>query len=253
MLARMQSKAVLFVLLLGSLGCHAFHNIQTRPNTFPSVTSMASRQRWDLPITTTTHLSMAEEDSDDSTENKAVTSPSPLGRILSPKIDDRGLPIIDALVAQIIGPSLQVFYLVLSGSPRPTWLNPYYDGTFAQYRGALLVPTLLHGAALSCCWILGALAARGYENDAIDPTIAGPSTVALRVFQAGCFASGCLVFATQMDLLGEFGRWVQPGESPEIDSRILTAAVEVTNDIFFSICAIVPIRWYLAATIVKNK
>ena len=186
-------------------------------------------------------------------ENDKNDSSSPFSRILSPKIDDRGLPIIDALVAQIIGPSLQVFYLVLSGSPRPTWLNPYYDGTFTQYRGALLAPTLLHGAALSCCWVLGALAARGYENDAIDPTIAGPSTVALRVFQAGCFASGCLIFSTQIDLLLEFGRWVQLGESPEIDARILTAAVEVTNDIFFSICAIVPIRWYLAATIVKNK
>ena len=176
-----------------------------------------------------------------------------LDRVLSPKIDDRGLPLSDATAAQIIGPALQVFWLTLVGAPRPTWLIPHYDTTFVEYRGSLLVPTLIHGAALSCCWLLGALVARAYEEDAIDPTKNGFATVFWRIFQAGCFASGVLVFSTQMDLLLEFGRYVQPGESPEIDTRILTAWVEVLNDIFFEIIAIVPLRLYLAASIARDS
>lgn len=176
-----------------------------------------------------------------------------LDRVLRPKIDDRGLPLSDASAAQVIGPALQVFWLTLAGAPRPTWLIPHYDTTFVQYRGALLVPTLLHGAALSCCWLLGALMARAYEEDAIDPTVQGYPTVFWRIFQAGCFASGVLIFSTQIDLLVEFGRYVQPGESPEIDARIITAWVEVLNDIIFEVLAIVPLRLYLAASIAKNK
>ena len=180
-------------------------------------------------------------------------SASLLDRVLHPKIDDRGLPLSDASAAQIIGPALQTFWLTLVGAPRPTWLIPHYDTTFFQYRGSLLVPTLLHGAALSCCWLLGALMARAYEEDAIDPTVQGYPTVFWRIFQAGCFASGVLIFSTQVDLLVEFGRYVQPGESPEIDARIVTAWVEVLNDIIFEILAIVPLRLYLAASIAKNK
>ena len=95
--------------------------------------------------------------------------------------------------------------------------------------------------------------ARAYEEDAIDPTIGGYPTVLWRIFQAGCFATGCLIFSTQLDLLFEFGRYVQPGESPEIDTRILSAWVEVLNDIVFEIFALIPMRLYLAAQIAKNK
>lgn len=175
---------------------------------------------------------------------------SPFSRILSPKIDDRGLPLSDAFAAQIIGPSLQVFWLVSVSAPRPTWLN---YSVFEQFRGALLAPTLIHGAALSCCWLLGALMARAFEEDAVDPTIAGYGTIFGRIFQAGCFASGCLIFSTQLDLLSEFGRWGQPGESPEIDARLLSAWVEVFNDIIFEIVAIVPLRLYLAYSIARDK
>ena len=102
-----------------------------------------------------------------------------LDRVLSPKIDDRGLPLSDATAAQIIGPALQVFWLTLVGAPRPTWLIPHYDTTFVEYRGSLPVPTLIHGAALSCCWLLGALVARAYEEDAIDPMDAWPDDMVL--------------------------------------------------------------------------
>jgi len=178
-----------------------------------------------------------------------------LDRVLSPKIDDKGLPIADAFTAQIIGPSLQVFWITLAKAPRPSWLQPLADGTFGEYRGALLVPTLIHGAALACCWLLGCLMAKAYEEEAIDPTLGdGYQTVLWRIFQAGCFATGCLIFSTQMDLLLEYGgRWVLPGDSLEIDRRILTAEVEIINDIVFSILVLVPMRLYLAVSIAKNK
>lgn len=220
---------LLLVLLLASSHAFLVHNLPT--------SSLSSRRILSLPM---------------AGESPERTN-SLLDRVLSPKIDDRGLPLSDASAAQIIGPALQVFWLTLVGAPRPSWLIPHYDTTFVQYRGALLVPTLIHGAALSCCWLLGALVARAYEEDAIDPTKKGYSTVFWRIFQAGCFASGVLVFSTQMDLLVEFGRYVQPGESPEIDTRILTAWVEVLNDIFFEILAIVPLRLYLAASIARDN
>ena len=244
MLSKLQRQLALLALALA--GSHAFH-IQELPY------SISARQRVavDAPFSTRLEksslvaLQMAGESPDD--------TKSPLDRVLSPKIDDKGLPLTDAFVAQIIGPSLQVFWLTFVGAPRPTWLLPVYDTTFSQYRGALLAPTLVHGAGLACCWLLGTLVARAYEEEAIDPTISGYKTVLWRIFQAGCFASGCLIFSTQMDLLLEFGRYVQPGESPEIDARILTAWVEVLNDIFFEILALVPVRLFLAASIAKNK
>jgi len=232
-----QRNLLLLLLTLAVVGSNAFY---FQPQTFASP---FRRQRMSVPAARSA-LKMADD--------KNPTD-SPLDRVLSPKIDDRGLPLSDAAVAQIIGPSLQVFWLTIQGAPRPTWLAPLYDSTFYQYRGALLVPTLIHGAALSCCWLLGCLMAKAYEEEAIDPTIGGYQTVLWRIFQAGCFASGCLIFSTQIDLLLEFGRWVQFGENPETDSRILTAAAEVTNDIFFSILSLVPMRLYLAASIAKNK
>jgi hypothetical protein len=207
-------------------------------------------------------LQMAEEeeppeDNDSSSNNTTAEikneSSSYLNRILSPKIDDRGLPLTDAFTAQIIGPSLQVFWLTLNGAPRPTWLQPIFDNSFYQYRGALLAPTLIHGAGLACCWLLGALFARAYENEAVDPTYGGYSSVIWRIFQAGCFASGVLIFATQVDLLLEFGRYVQLGESEDVDIRLLQAFIEIINDIVFEILAIVPIRLYLAAFIARNN
>ena len=169
-----------------------------------------------------------------------------LRRFTSPVIDDRGLPFTDALVAQIVGPALQVFWLSLVHAPSPTWLRPIFDNALWQTRGSLLAPTLLHGAGLACCWVAGALAAQAYERKAIDPTVEGYGTVIWRLAQAGAFASGLLILATQLDLLTEFGRWVQPGESEAIDLRLLSAAVEVLNDIIFEAGAITSMRLFLA-------
>jgi hypothetical protein len=112
---------------------------------------------------------------------------------------------------------------------------------------------LIHGAALATCWILGALAARAYEKDAIigasseaDDGKTTYNRVLLRVFQAGAFSTGILILSTQLDLFLEFKRFVQPGESDDIDFRLLTALIELLNDVFFEAVTIVTWRLFLA-------
>lgn len=176
-----------------------------------------------------------------------------LDRFLSPKIDDPGLPLTDALVAQVVAPSLQIFFLASIRAPSPTWLRPIFENTLWQARGSLLAPALIHGAGLACCWIAGALASQAYENKAIDPTVEGWGTVVGTVVKAGAFASGVLILSTQLDLLLEFGRWIQLGESQETDRRIITAFFEVASDIFFEATAISSLRFYLAWSTAKGK
>ena len=117
-----------------------------------------------------------------------------------------------------------------------------------------MAPTLIHGAGLAVCWLDGALAARMYEREAF--TVKGEDgkegnwcrrrspggvldalgrydTILVRLFQAGAFASGILIVSMQMDLLLEFKGYVQYGESNETDLRLLVAATEVINDIFW--------------------
>lgn len=165
-------------------------------------------------------------------------------RFLSPRIDDRGLPIADALVAQIVAPSFQVFWLGVSQSPLPSWLRL----SLWAPRGSMVAPTLIHGAGLACCWVAGALAARGFESEAFNVSEGrGYGTVILRTIQAGAFATGVLILSTQIDLLLEFGRYVQWGESEETDRRLLVAAVEVINDIFFEAVTLTSWRLYRAS------
>jgi hypothetical protein len=170
-------------------------------------------------------------------------------RFLAPRIDDIGLPIADALTAQIVAPSFQVFWLGLSHSPLPTWLRPVSNQLFATAtRGSLVAPTLIHGAGLAVCWIAGALAARGFESDSFNVSGGrGYGTVATRIVQAGAFATGLLILTTQADLFLEYGRWVQPGESEEIDLRLLTAIVELINDVVFEAFTLGGWRLYRAS------
>lgn len=169
-----------------------------------------------------------------------------LSRFTDPVIDDPGLPLADTLVAQIVAPSLQVFWLSLVHAPSPTWLRPIFDTALWQAKGSLLAPTLVHGAGLAFCWLTGALAAKAYEREAFDPTVNGYGTVLLRIAQAGAFATGVLILGTQIDLFVEFGRYVQPGESEEIDLRLLSAVVELLNDVVFEAVAITGSRLFLA-------
>jgi hypothetical protein len=173
-------------------------------------------------------------------------------RFTNPVLDDPSLPLTDVLMAQIVAPSLQVFWIRLLHSPSPSWLQPVFtaDTLYGSTRGSLLAPTLIHGAGLSCCWLLGALAAKAYERKSFDPTTEGGGygEVLVSIVKAGAFASGALIFATQLDLLLEYGRWVQPGESPEIDVRLLSAIVELLNDIIFEAIVLTSMRLYLAVS-----
>ncbi len=186
-------------------------------------------------------------------------------RFLSPKIDDPGLPLTDVLLSQIVAPTFQLYWVFAAHAPLPSWARPIssYFGEAAELapRGSLLAPTLIHGAGLAVCWLAGALAAKSFERDAFtltnnnyDDESNGSSlsigekvkqydTVLLRLFQAGAFACGILIVSTQVDLLLEFKRYVQFGESEETDFRLLLASVEVINDIFFE--ALVLSSWRL--------
>ncbi|EJK67047.1 hypothetical protein THAOC_11966 [Thalassiosira oceanica] len=118
-------------------------------------------------------------------------------------------------------------------------------GARARAAGSLLAPALIHGAGLAVCWLAGALAARSWEREAftVGPAEGGEGegvgllgrygTVLSRLFQAGAFASGVLILSTQTDLLLEFGRYVQYGESDSTDLRLAVATVEVASDIFW--------------------
>ncbi len=152
-----------------------------------------------------------------------------LDRFTSPKIDDPQLPLTEAGLAQIVAPSLQLFWLRSLNSPFPSWANPIYDYTFVP-RGAVLAPTLIHGAGLACCWLLGCLAVKGYEKETFQGDL---PQVLLSTIKAGAFACGVLIMGTQIDLYQEMGGYVQIGDSPETDVRIYRALVEIINDIFF--------------------
>jgi hypothetical protein len=184
-----------------------------------------------------------------------------LNRFTSPIIDDPGLPLTDVLVAQVIAPSLQIAWISLQHAPQPTWLRPIFDtSVLYSNRGSLLAPTLIHGAALASCWITGALAAKAYERTSISPVPRKAqgnsptpsqvewdySNVLTTIVKSGAFAIGLLILATQIDLLFEYKRYVQVGESDEIDFRLLVAIVEVINDSVFEAITITFWRLFLA-------
>ena len=152
-----------------------------------------------------------------------------LDRFISPKIDDPALPLTEAGIAQVVAPTLQLFWLKSLNAPFPSWATPLYDYTFSP-RGAVLAPTLIHGAGLACCWLLGCLAVKGYEEEIFEAEL---PQVLLSTVKAGAFACGILIFSTQIELYQEMGGYVQLGDSPETDMRIYRAFVEIITDIFF--------------------
>jgi hypothetical protein len=189
----------------------------------------------------------------DSDDEGSLQENSLISRFLTPKIDDKGLPLADALTALIVGPSLQVFWLALNHAPSPTWLKPLLTSAAifpSAARGTLVAPTLIHGAGLASCWLAGALAAKAYEREAFDVSKNNGSygEVLSRLVKAGAFAVGILIISTQIDLFLEFGgRYVQLGESEETDMRLMSAFAELINDIFFEGLTITTWRFYLAS------
>lgn len=160
-------------------------------------------------------------------------------RFTDPKIEDPALPLTETGIAQIVAPTLQLFWLRFIQSPFPSWATPLYDYTFTP-RGALLAPTLVHGAGLACCWLLGCLAAKAFEREAYEGTV---SQVVLSTAKAGAFATGLLILGTQVDLAHELGGFVQFGDDPVSDVRIYRALVEGINDVFFE--AVTLVTWRL--------
>ena len=151
----------------------------------------------------------AQEDPNNDSHNEDPSSMSStiFKRFTSPRISDVGLPLADTLLAQVVAPSLQVFWLALNHAPSPTWLQPIFASKLLfQTRGSLVAPTLIHGAELACCWLAGALAAKGFESEAFDVSHnKGYIVVFERLVKAGAFAVGALVLSTQIDLFFEFG------------------------------------------------
>jgi hypothetical protein len=162
-----------------------------------------------------------------------------LSRFTDPKIEDPGIPLTEAGIVQIVAPTFQLFWLRFNQSPFPSWATPIYDYTFTP-GGAVLAPTLIHGAGLACCWLLGCLAARAFEKESYEGDV---SQVILSTAKAGAFATGLLILATQLDLVQDLGGFVQFGDDPVSDLRIYRALVEVINDVFFE--AVTLITWRL--------
>jgi len=184
---------------------------------------------------------------DDDVEDDGI-----LPRFFAPRIDDIGLPIADAMVAQVVAPSFQILAISLTRTPIPTWLRPGTDILFPT-RGSLLAPTLVHGAGLACCWVLGALAARAFEREAFDVSGGkGYGQPIVRTLKAGAFATGCLILATQIDLQNEFGGYVQFGYSDATDVRIAQALDDVLKDIFFEASTLFGWRMYRSSLTAEN-
>jgi hypothetical protein len=160
-----------------------------------------------------------------------------LNRFTDPKIEDPVLPLTETGLTQIVAPTLELFWLRLNNSPFPSWATPLYDYTFTP-RGALLAPTLVHGAGLACAWLLGCLAAKAYEKEAFDGDL---PTVVSATLKAGAFAIGIWILGTQFDIYREMG-YVQAGDSPDGDLRIYRALVEGIDDAFFQSIVLVPWR-----------
>ena len=241
-----------YTLIISLLGLNKSNGFQSVPSYSLRVTSSTPQPRStafvpsickNTRITSTTCFSSPNPKDD---ENDGIAT-----RFLSPRIDDAGLPVADTLLSQIVAPSLQVFWLTLNHAPRPTWLAPIFSNGLLYslpVQGSLVAPTLIHGAGLAFCWVLGALAAKGFDSDAFNVSGGrGYGTVIARIIQAGAFSTGVLIFSTQVDLLLEYGRYVQPGESPEVDLRLLNAITELVNDVAFEALVLSSWRIYRAS------
>lgn len=86
-----------------------------------------------------------KEESSKGDDGTSIVS-SALTRFTSPRIDDPFLPLSDALVAQIIAPTMQIAFLASSGAARPSWLQPIFskEQLLGNGSGSLLAPTLIH-------------------------------------------------------------------------------------------------------------
>jgi hypothetical protein len=177
-------------------------------------------------------------------ENGYAVGKMVLRRFASPKVDDQGLIIADALIAGIVAPGLEILACTALGVPLPAWST-------ALGARRLVAPTLLRGATLSTCWFGGALSARLYERETYDfPPPAGADdrfvVTFSRTLQAGAFATALLIVSTQLRLTLVFGFGIQLGDSPASDAEIFRQFSDLIRD--GATEALVLLSWRLART-----
>jgi len=165
-------------------------------------------------------------------------------RFNSPVVDDRGLPIADALVC-ISATAFVATVLLALGLPRPSWVVP--APWVPKWRSLPFVfPAIQHGSSLAVCWVLGALAGEAYESAAYNST---RREALLRTVRSGAFATGLLIMATQLMTYITFktqGLPLFPGESIDGDFLLARIQTELMLDIFVQATALITwrqIRW----------
>mmetsp|Transcript_10245 Transcript_10245/g.12227 ORF Transcript_10245/g.12227 Transcript_10245/m.12227 type:complete len:287 (-) Transcript_10245:68-928(-) len=150
-----------------------------------------------------------------------------LSRFLSPVIDDRGLPLADALVTT--SSSLLVAIVVLAADIiRPSWLQPLeWVPTWRSLP--YILPAITHGSLLSLCWILGGLAAQGYQKASWESRQAAAAFTA----KAWAFAVSMMIIGVQLGLAKEaISHGVLPllGEDEGLDMLAVSKYSELTVD-----------------------
>eukprot|EP00242_Pyramimonas_sp_CCMP2087_P014805 CAMPEP_0198206784 /NCGR_PEP_ID=MMETSP1445-20131203/10330_1 /TAXON_ID=36898 /ORGANISM="Pyramimonas sp., Strain CCMP2087" /LENGTH=212 /DNA_ID=CAMNT_0043879621 /DNA_START=509 /DNA_END=1143 /DNA_ORIENTATION=+ len=150
-------------------------------------------------------------------------------RFDSPVVDDRGLPIADALVCVSAAVFVATVFLAL-GLPRPSWVVA--AAWVPKWRSLPFVfPAVQHGSSLATCWILGALAGENYEAAAYSST---RGEALKRTLRSGAFATGILILATQLTTYVTFktqGLPLFPGESVDGDFLLARIQTELMLDI----------------------
>eukprot|EP00929_Paragymnodinium_shiwhaense_P016614 TRINITY_DN125111_c0_g1_i1.p1 TRINITY_DN125111_c0_g1~~TRINITY_DN125111_c0_g1_i1.p1 ORF type:complete len:355 (+),score=52.08 TRINITY_DN125111_c0_g1_i1:130-1194(+) len=154
-------------------------------------------------------------------------------RFLNPRIDDFTFVFEDMLFSGILAPALSVFLVVLTNKYVPGYL--LYEGV---RKRAVLLPTLLHGVSLAFYWLLGALAARAYEAEAIDRNY--PQETLVRTLKACAFATGCLVVVTVTSVRLSTGEGL--AKSPEGDVAFIKATLDILLDTIFEVNVMVAWR-----------
>ena len=153
-------------------------------------------------------------------------------RFTQARIDDRGLPIADALVVTTVPVFVATVVLAL-GIPRPSWLLPR-RGCPGERSLQYVVPgcpTARNSPRVGS----RARSPRGRtEREAYDGTV---DEAVRRTVRGGCFAVGVLVLLTQASLALKFAAMgmapPQLGDSPETDLVLNGAASELIADAAF--------------------
>ena len=178
----------------------------------------------------------------DDDQNESETGQTMLERFSRPTMDEPVLPMVDVFATEVIAPISQVAWLSLFQAPAPSWLKPVFHNVLWQAKASWLLPTLLHGTGLACCWLVAAVATNGYARESVDPSESDFQAVVSTLFRTGAYFAILLVAATQMDIL------LSTGPTEVSASRMLESVVEVLDDTIFVTTAVSSVRLLLIST-----